>query len=110
MWPSTKPVSACTRSRPAGEPRTSRIWSTISLVRDTSSVQSRKNAWPISDSRTAARGAMEQRAAEQVFELLHARGDHRLRQAQLARRFGETLRLRHAHEGFDAEEAVHASV
>ena len=53
MWPSTKPVSACTRSRPAGEPRTSRIWSTISLVRDTSSVQSRKNAWPISDSRTA---------------------------------------------------------
>ena len=56
-----------------------------------------------------ARGAVEQRAAEQVFELLHARGDHRLRQAQLARRLGKALRLRHAHEGFDAQEAVHAT-
>ena len=49
----TNPVSAWTRSNPAGEPRTSRIWSTISLVRVTSSLQSRKNAWPISDRRTA---------------------------------------------------------
>ena len=54
-----------------------------------------------------ARGAMEQRHAKMLFELLDARGDDGFRDADLARRVGEALRLRHAHERLDTQYQVH---
>jgi hypothetical protein len=52
---------------------------------------------------------MEQGRADEVLELADALGDHRARDAQLARRLGETARLGNANEGFDGNEAVQRS-
>lgn len=57
----------------------------------------------------AAHVAMEQGRADEVLELADALGDHRARDAQLARRLGETARLGNANEGFDGNEAVQRS-
>ena len=51
--------------------------------------------------------AMKERDAEVLLELLHARGDHRFRHAELPRRVRETLRLGRAHERLHRHENVH---
>jgi tetratricopeptide (TPR) repeat protein len=53
------------------------------------------------------RAAVEQRRAQELLQLLDARGDHRIGHPQLARRLRKALGLRDANEGFDALEAVH---
>jgi len=53
---------------------------------------------------------MEQRDAEMFFQLLDARGNDGFGDADLARRVRKALRLRHAHERFDAEYQVHPFV
>ena len=51
-------------------------------------------------------GAGQQRRPEVLLEVVHALGDQRLRQPQLARRLGETLEFGHAQEGPDGGEVV----
>ena len=52
---------------------------------------------------------MEQRRADELLELLHARGDHRLGDAHVAGRLRKALRLGDTHEGFDGKQAVHGA-
>ena len=51
--------------------------------------------------------AMKERDAEVLLQLLHARGDHRFRHAELPRRVRETLRFGGAHERLHRHENVH---
>ena len=51
---------------------------------------------------------MQQRGADEGFELLDARRDDRARDAHLPRSLGKALGFGDAHEGVDGEEAVRA--
>jgi hypothetical protein len=51
---------------------------------------------------------LEERGSDVLLELLDARRDHGLSDAQLARSFCEALRLSHTHERLDVLQSVHA--
>ena len=93
-------------ARPA-RPATSRIWSTTSLVRPTSSVQSRRKAWPSSDRRTPRvlrwNSGAPTKSSSCWMRAVTTERDTRICRAASR----EALRLGHAHEGVDGEEAVH---
>jgi len=50
---------------------------------------------------------MEQRGVDEFFELLDALGDHRVRDAELARRLCEAFGLGDPDERLDTQEAIH---
>ena len=53
------------------------------------------------------RGAMKQRRADKLLELLHTAGDHRLRHTQLTRDIREARCLGNAYKGVNALKGIH---